>query len=514
MENKHTYQLIFEFLHKLKIQIDLLTIQNRYNSHPLPHSIRSISDTLDKLNIQNMVCQVPNEYIESIPIPSIVFLPYSTELFYIFKGIDSIHNKIRLESFSNRNIIISYDKFIQSWDGILLIAEKSENTFKQPRYRYFINQLIYYLSHINSWWFIILSLYIIGFKIFKLDFNIYDNYIIVLYAINLLGTGSSLATFPQFKKRSSLIQHTCTFNNEDNCYEIFQSPGAYILGWISLSELAFAYFTTNLIWGVFITSDPTNIYFICSSSALLFLIYSLIYQLSTKRICPLCLFIDLVLAVEFTILLFHNGWHFETFPFIDLLNYSVLLVTILSCTKTTHSLITKQDSLIELQEQKERLLSSPKTFWSLLKMEPTIKNYSDNLVTINNMVKTYKHKITFIINPLCPKCGYIFEIIPKLKEYRIDIIFNTSDYGVHNIALKLIALSKKSDWDTLNSSFKKWYNKKYIPNNIEQSETAMAILKEHNQYCKDIHIKSTPTILIDNKTLPIIYNIKDLEFLL
>ena len=85
MENKHTYQLIFEFLHKLKIQIDLLTIQNRYNSHPLPHSIRSISDTLDKLNIQNMVCQVPNEYIESIPIPSIVFCHIALNFFIFLK---------------------------------------------------------------------------------------------------------------------------------------------------------------------------------------------------------------------------------------------------------------------------------------------------------------------------------------------------------------------------------------------------------------------------------------------
>ncbi len=51
-------RLLHRFFRKAGIRIDLLKIQKVYSRHPLPHSLRSLSDTLDALHVSNMVCRL------------------------------------------------------------------------------------------------------------------------------------------------------------------------------------------------------------------------------------------------------------------------------------------------------------------------------------------------------------------------------------------------------------------------------------------------------------------------
>lgn len=64
--------LLFFYLHKLGVRIDLLRIEEIYSHHPLPHSIRSLSDTLDELRVENMVCRLEFGQLSEIEGPFIV----------------------------------------------------------------------------------------------------------------------------------------------------------------------------------------------------------------------------------------------------------------------------------------------------------------------------------------------------------------------------------------------------------------------------------------------------------
>ncbi len=54
-------RLLHRFFRKTGIRIDLLKIQKVYFRHLLPHSLRSLSDTLDALQVSNMVCRLEFE---------------------------------------------------------------------------------------------------------------------------------------------------------------------------------------------------------------------------------------------------------------------------------------------------------------------------------------------------------------------------------------------------------------------------------------------------------------------
>ena len=51
-------QIIHNYLSLQGIRINSTRIKNLYIEHPMPHSIRSISDTLDALHIPNRVCNL------------------------------------------------------------------------------------------------------------------------------------------------------------------------------------------------------------------------------------------------------------------------------------------------------------------------------------------------------------------------------------------------------------------------------------------------------------------------
>lgn len=53
-----TMKLLRQFLKNKGCLIDLVTIQHIYEKHPLPHIILALSDTLDALQIPNMVCRI------------------------------------------------------------------------------------------------------------------------------------------------------------------------------------------------------------------------------------------------------------------------------------------------------------------------------------------------------------------------------------------------------------------------------------------------------------------------
>ena len=89
-------QIIHKYLLQQDIRISTMRIDDLYSKHPLPHSIRSISDTLDALYIPNMVCQLNLHQLFEIEGPFIVVFGKSEYPFFIVKGIDATKQQIQL----------------------------------------------------------------------------------------------------------------------------------------------------------------------------------------------------------------------------------------------------------------------------------------------------------------------------------------------------------------------------------------------------------------------------------
>ena len=114
--------LLHSFLCALGIRIDLLHIREVYDKHPLPHSFRALSDTLDGLHVENVVCRLEFNQLFEIESPFIVAMGNSEYPFYLVEGFDTDKVSVLLRTVFGYKIVQTFDQFQREWDGTVLIA--------------------------------------------------------------------------------------------------------------------------------------------------------------------------------------------------------------------------------------------------------------------------------------------------------------------------------------------------------------------------------------------------------
>lgn len=510
--------LLKRFLKEKGCRVDIITIQNIYGKHPLPHSIRALSDTLDALHISNMVCRISPAQLNEVPTPAIVFLRESKDLFYIFAGLNE-ENKLILKS-STHTLIICIDEFCKSWEGDILMIEEEEKNKNTSLFVYAFRQIFWFISQSAGWWIGGIFLLIILWSIFFNSVLSPDIYEKIVYSINLLGLGISTLILIKTYWNTSLLQNVCVVKNIDRCKNIFHAKGALLLGLLPLGILAWAYFFTMIVWGLYLTKNPLPVWLLYSSLSLGFVLYSFIWQLQKSKICLWCLIINVLLVLEFIILAYRGTpllYGFNYYP--DLLVWGMLYFFVFLFVCKTCMLFTSMIQRNKLIEKNERLLAVNGILPYLLSISPVILTSDfDKVFSINNGLKDFEYRITVIMNPVCDYCGRVHEIISKIENCRIDYLVMTDEKDVKAMqaAKQFITASLSDDggWEKANTVMDMWYQNGYLRATDEKDHNVSEILKAQNDYCYKIGVNSTPAVFIDGRRLPEIYDINDLEYIL
>ena len=238
-----------------------------------------------------------------------------------------------------------------------------------------------------------------------------------------------------------------------------------MLGWVSLGELSLAYFASSLIWGVFIVSNPEAVFLLLNVLAMLFVVYSFVWQSLHRKWCTLCLTIDIVLIVDFLNEIFLRGeeinrlWGIEFY--IGLINYTVVFILCLLIIKKMIEIV-GQNRMIPLWRFKhECLVSSPGIFWELLALQDKEPIDIGTVPVISNYAET-EHSITIIINPACSLCVKVYDIVISLEGYRVNLVFvvNSGDQRSYQAALKMISSGIKDKWEETTRRMSDWFEKK------------------------------------------------------
>lgn len=505
--------LLHSYLRNLGIRIDSLRIRDLYVRYPLPHSIRSLSDTLDELNIGNMVCALTFEQLFEIDGAFIVVVGKDEYPFFIVERLDRERKIVSLHSATGKRFSLTFDQFQMGWDGTVLMAEKTEDTKEDGRFMYQIKQGLWFIDRTEGYWLSALMIYILFWGAMQAP-----EISSLRYFIKIVGVVISLVVVIKASLNSRLAQRFCRYGKRADCNEVFQSVGAMIFGWISLGELSLAYFSASLFWGIFMAVNPAAVFPLLDALGILLVIYSLGWQFYYKKWCSLCLLIDLVLVVDFVteILLwnnFQNMLNIEFYP--DFINFGLLFTLCLLGVKSIITMAKKNIDIHNLKYKNERLLSSVETFWMLLRNQPEEPINSNDIPAICNY-KEAEHTITVVMNPSCPKCAAVHEMISSLNDYRVNLVFvvNNGDERSHNAALVMITSGMKYNWDVTDNVIKNWYSQQVLPEFLEPHYHAEDDLKAQMDYCRNIHLEGTPTILIDNRRLPEMYDVEDLKMLL
>ncbi len=428
-------EFLYLFLRKIKIKTNFLQIRELYSQHPLPHSFRALSDTLDKLHIEHIVCVLSFKQLFKIEGPFIA-ITGNKEFPFCF-------------------LVLNVMQFP--------ILEK----------------LRYWIKGIGS----IFSMLIV----FKTFYN------------------------------QNLMQRFCHPNNHFDCNEIFRASGAKLLGWISLGELSLAYFLSSLVWGIFIAESPVSFFLLLDSFALLFVVYSLIWQAYHLRWCILCLVIDLILISDllFEIIVWNITPKNFSYNYFNMFNYSLLFCLCLLGIRQLVRIVEQNQKKSQIEFKHELLLKYPDIFWKLLAQQFPTSLDSNVVPTISNHLGS-KHTITIIMNPFCSKCAQIHNVISSLKKYKINLVFliNEEDIKAYQTTLSIISSGIVNKWEETTHIIKQWYMTHKLPTNQFIHPWAQNYLKAQINYCKEIHIEGTPTILIDNRMIPEIYDINELCIIL
>ncbi|WP_299098747.1 hypothetical protein [uncultured Alistipes sp.] len=369
------------FLRRAGIRVDLLRLRAVYGRHPLPHSIRSLSDTLDELCVPNMICRLEFDQLSELDGPFLVVSGDAEYPFQLVERFDPETRTVCLRTADNRLTEVSFDRFRGAWDGSALTIDRGEAPAGRLCPGYYVRQLLAFVDRTWGWW--------------------------LAASVVCLAAGHLLPSLAGMRGTAHLL-------------------GAGV-GWIGL-----------------------------------------------------------VAAIVVVILL----------------------------VRRYDGRMDRDVEIVRLRNLREQLLGIPDLFWRQLGRETEEEVDSVTAAPVSNYAEA-EHTVTVVLNPSCPDCARICDVIGKLKGVRIDLIFlvDDGDRKAYDVALRLISSGITSEWGETFRLLATWYGRGRVPATPIHPLAGNDLSAQLN-YCRRIRIVRTPTILVDNRRLPAVYDAEDLKILL
>lgn len=497
--------LVNKYIHLSNYRVEKNAIDLHLLTHPEYPSVKSISDTYDYFGIENIVANVPFEVINQLPENFIGLLNGKLHL------IKKDKNYAYLTDGKLQKTKISIDKLREIWDGIIIAIEAKEQ-----------NDIVNIIKKEHIFFFILCLISAIP-KIYNLNFSLTTFYLLTFTGVVI----SYFIVQEAFGVSNKTIHKFCDIVSRNHgCSNVINDTKSKLFNIVSLSDACLVYFSSALLFIVFIEFN-VSLFFIISICSLPVIIYSIYYQaFIIKDWCALCIGISLILIAQFLILLYNFNYFF--FDLFIILKAAALVVFASMLWYTLKDLFVKN---LNLEAEKVKFIKfkrNKKLFNELLSKR---KISTEDILLNSNKIffgsNNPKLVIIAVTNPLCGFCAESFqtyyEILNKYEDVQINFVFalftndpNNPEYKISQSFLELYL--RKSKDETI-EALKEWFDEKNFNNWIKkhnQTETkhqqAEVIIKAHLEWTIKNNIKQTPTTIIDNCFYPDEYNIKEVLY--
>lgn len=434
-----------QFLGMLNISVPKAVIRQLLDS-PVGYTVRGVSDTLDALGVHNEVYHLPKEYLNQLTPPFLVSFPHHVQQFHVVTYMDK--DIVRLLGEKD----ISQRYFLKQWDGVALVAEKTEQT---RNYRFV------WLRDASDWirrhHLLLLPLLLTLFSILSAPLTVERT----LHQLMLLaGLYVSVILLYREYRDTSLLQKYCHVGKFVNCKEVELSGGGRLFGFLRLCDASFLYFTCLLFDTILDIQGYWHLSLVLSGIGCLFTLYSVVYQLAVvRKVCLFCMSVNVVVWLD-AMLLFMRPHHFQ---------WSEVLPFVLSALLSYASLYSLRN-ILKAGKEKERLRSKlshiyrKDLFDFLLTQEPAIEDFPDFYSECSGNKNT-GNTVSIVVHPQCKLCNHAKKQVPLLNQIA---------------KVKLLSL--------------------------DCPQVAL--------FCLQHGISQTPTIMVNGHFLPALYSIDDLIYLL
>jgi len=464
------------------INLSINVFISKLNRNNEPSSILSISDTLNKFQINHYVLKIDKNQIPELPNNFIALIResrFSDEsiLRFFYKKDDF---------YISNNIKYSIEEFTDLFLNIVII-KNDDKVVKNDDNKF--NYFLFLISFIPI-----------------LIFNISPLFSIVIS--NFLGLLFSLISINLFSN-NFIKKNICN----SSCNELSTNNNWLIFRFINFSNISISYFITQLIFIIihkmYSYSINESIFLFIALLTILFVIISLSYQVLQKKTCTICISISIILISQFYF--FYSTSNLSSFEIITVIIYIIIHFLIYIIFNKFSSL--KKD--INLLQEK---FLNKETFNSILKDRPEI--------IINNDIKLYLNynknnlnEIVIITNPLCYFCSKLIKFVLNEVKYNTDIniciVFNPLLFDSEenqNIMKNLIKSYNIDPASFLNNYSIAIQNSKntYLNDKIINDKIINDKIKKMKDFCLENNLKSAPIVFVNNKLYPKQYSFKSL----
>ena len=500
--------------------------ENLYSNPNFP-SILSIVEILSKYKIDNVALKVDRHRLKEMPVPLIAELRDGPLVL-----IQSIGDEIEYKDENFGKKIISIEDFYKIWTGVILVTEKNKNStepnYVENRYK------DVFLARIKL--ILVSSLLAIFIAIVRRTI-FFEPYLVItlvsLVVIKLIGVISgAILVRKEFGYSNKILKAVCSTNKTFDCNKVLNSKYAkFFQGEVSLNALVFSYFLGSLSVLLIFLGNQEVTYFLSFLGFITIpiVLISLFYQfVILKKLCRICLIIQVLLLAEFAICI-ENDIFQITYTELDFIVPSFMFIFFVGILGykwvKSFALINQEKFLLKRDVTKFRL--NMNVFNSLLSDSRRINPPSETLgISFSN--KEAKFNVLKVCNPYCSPCSDSHPVLEELYKkglINLQIIFisslNKDDERQHPIK-HFLTIHKYNDEQTSLSVLTDWYlseKKEYqdlaakypISPDLNEQENH---IEEMLKWSTNEGIVHTPSLFIDGHELPSQYGLEDFKALL
>ncbi|HNR17641.1 MAG TPA: vitamin K epoxide reductase family protein [Chitinophagaceae bacterium] len=502
--------IVGRWLRKMGIIISPSLLKEQLNSHPDYPSLRSISDCLDNLGIDNAALVIDKERLNEVPLPFLAHDMARNRFIIIENTIEQISENT---------------EFNKHWNGTALLAEKpegwrNEENEKQIKAGRKKNQ--------NTFFAVSLIILLVGLSLL----NGFSWQMAGLLVTVLAGLGiAALIVQHELGISNEITEQLCSTGKNTDCDAVMHSKGSKLgkwlspiaIGWADAGIIFFSSFLVTLVVAIYTGyTAVTGVLAVLSAAAIPFTFFSLYYQWRViKKWCPLCLLTIAVLWLQFFLL----------FPALEGLIIDFIAAAFTSFVFISTAIIWLLLVKPALEKNKEftdnnfRLLRFKNNYLVfegfLYKQRKIDVTPFENDLQLGNPDAPVQ--IMVACNPYCWPCAKTHEVLHEFA-CKTDIGFtirltpktNNREDKTTIAAEYLLQLLNGKGGEYKRQALHDWYSwmdvekfkKQYVLSEINDVKVQ---LKQHEDWNREAKIEFTPTIFINGYELPKQYKATDLK---
>jgi len=498
-----------------------------FNNHIYKDTLFCIQDFISDKGLHTKAIRYNKPDIEKLPTPFIVTLNSGSgnqDRFAIVSEISETKVKI-LDLVNSKWRHVDKPIFIDQWTKVALLAEDGRSkVVKQAA-----QQSGYDIPYVVMQFSILLMIILLLFR-----FSVTNVLVYLIGVLNIIGMIISIYLVKlDFGYNNRISNNFCNISGKFSCNEILVSKGASIFN-IKWAIIGLSYFVANFIMSLFIflfLKEYETGLFAINCFPLLFAGYSIFYQwIIEKKWCLLCLLVQGLLVGQFFILLFNTRISFSQAGKENMIDaFLVIMLIHLVSLYIINFVLVKRYRFIESTKIKfltyKKALLTTNSFdhfaFAEQRMEaPELGIFIGNPKASNS--------ILLISTPSCRFCSDsmldLLSLIRGSSNICVQVIFRCYSSGAEDdkeVINYFLNLHKQEAPVTLCDALCYWALKKPTPYNLINTfplkgtiADCKADIESMASWCAVQNIDNVPTLFVNGRPLPYIYDIKDLKFAL